>query len=170
MFFHKKELDANSNAYVKKFAQKFGSTLQAIHNVSFARFVDHVTDPVNPAHNIHWYPQSKFCNIKAFVGLFDFVGNLEDVSNKAELFFKCTNTWKEFGSNGWGGRMNTSMFASKGSLSAPHATKNLARETLAPVTPKILEKVRRFYSDDYELNDLIRSPVYNSSIWEQFAR
>lgn len=147
-----------------KYREKFNLAIG--ENISFAQFVDRVTDPVNPAKNIHWRPQSHFCGARHYLDLFNFVGNLEDVSRKAEIFFKCTNTWEAFGSNGWGPHANASMFAKGGSLSAPHATKSANHTSLATITPDIREKVRQFYHEDYEMNEKIRSPVYDSTIWE----
>jgi hypothetical protein len=90
--------------------------------------------------------------------------NLEEISHQAPMLLRCTNTWEEYGSNGWGPHQNVSIF-SIGSLNAPHATKDMNRTSLAPITPEIREKLRQYYHDDYVMNDKIKAPMYDSSLW-----
>jgi hypothetical protein len=147
---------------VALYRKKFGISID--YNLTFTDFIDRVTDPVNPITNKHWNPQSRFCNMRDYPDLFNFVGNMEQLSKQALILFKCTNTWDKYASHGWGPDRNTSLFAEEGSTSAPHATKSLDHN-LVQITPEIRKKVRAFFKDDYNFYERIQSPIFNHSIW-----
>ena len=163
MIFVQGRNDQKYQGNYQRYLQKFGLNFE--EHISFEQFIDKITDPIDPIRNIHWYPQSHFCGLKDNIELFDFVGNMELIENQAKLFLKCNNLWDDYGSDGWGLYANTSMFQ-KDSITAPHSTKSFNKDDYAPITAEIKEKVRRFYHEDYELNERIQSPTWDPTVWE----
>ena len=88
------------------------------HILTFEEFLRMIAAPGSEHQNAHWRPQSRFCGLKKYISKFTFIGNFEKLQPHAELLLKGTDTWTEFGSNGWGSH-NGSMFQRN---SAAHRT------------------------------------------------
>jgi hypothetical protein len=88
-------------------------------------------------------------------------GNFEHISTHAELLFRCSGTFEEYASSGWGYTKKAQLFGPL-SNNAPHRTDSDARYHTM-VTPQIQANVFRHFKADYDMFRRIKAQPFNIS-------
>jgi hypothetical protein len=152
---------------LKSVAETTAARRERVAQFTFTEFIDAVTDDTNPVGNIHWKPQSDFCNIGVLHPWFDFIGNYEAAAEHLQAWSQCGGTWEKYGSSGWGPEGAHPFFGANSNI-ASHRTSHLYQNTTLAlnITSKMRAKVKHFFKADYEMSERIQSPLFNASFWE----